>query len=258
MYEGVPEHCTSYLHNGSTLEHNSNRSRKLRFRATTFILAIFGNWSCDHDPNIPLNEPWQAESSSLISWLFGHTRPHFPFWEDPDMDPEGSASLCIHCIHQLYFSELSKDPSLCRWRPDAYPDKFWAILSKRLGASPDKKRSKPELSQIPWLDKMSLGLVRPDHLSGHKSNGEVEKIFGVRATDQSSWSSIWYHQAAHFIGIFCIEAIIFDDKISFFFPASLQSFTYKPRLANISHIMCYHWNYTFCARCATFHSLWGF
>ena len=23
--------------------------------------------------------------------------------EDPDMDPEDSASLCIHCIHQLYF-----------------------------------------------------------------------------------------------------------------------------------------------------------
>ena len=31
---------TSYLHNGSTLEYNLNRFRKLQFRATTFILAI--------------------------------------------------------------------------------------------------------------------------------------------------------------------------------------------------------------------------
>ena len=42
----------------------------------------------------------------LFSCLFSHTRSHFllgVYVEDPDMDPEGSASLCIHCIHQLYF-----------------------------------------------------------------------------------------------------------------------------------------------------------
>ena len=41
-----------------------------------------------------------------FSWPFGHTRSHFlleVYVEDPDMDSEGSASLCIHCIHQLYF-----------------------------------------------------------------------------------------------------------------------------------------------------------
>ena len=98
---------TSYLHNGSTLEHNSNRFRKLQCRATTFVLAIFSTWSCGHCPNMLLNELWQAESSlSWFSLLFGHTRSHFllgVYVEDPDMDPEGSASLYIHCIHQLYF-----------------------------------------------------------------------------------------------------------------------------------------------------------
>ena len=35
------ESFTSYLHNGSTLEHNSNRFRKLQCRATTFIFLLF-------------------------------------------------------------------------------------------------------------------------------------------------------------------------------------------------------------------------
>ena len=48
---------TSYLHNGSTVEHISNRFTKLQCRATTFIFAIFGHWSCDQQPNNPLHEP---------------------------------------------------------------------------------------------------------------------------------------------------------------------------------------------------------
>ena len=64
----------SDLHNGSTLEHNSNWFRKLQWRATTFVFSIFRNWSCDQQPNNPLHRPWYTESSwCCFSWLFGHT-----------------------------------------------------------------------------------------------------------------------------------------------------------------------------------------
>ena len=53
---------SSYLHNGSTLGHNSNRFWKLQCKASTFVfLTILGNGSCDHHPNLPLDGPWQVE-----------------------------------------------------------------------------------------------------------------------------------------------------------------------------------------------------
>ena len=97
---------TSYLHNGSTLEHNSNRFRKLQCRATTLILAIFSNWSCDHHPNMLLNDLWQAESSlSWFSWLFGHTRSYFHLgpWHGP-----WRQTLIVYTLHTptLFFLNL--------------------------------------------------------------------------------------------------------------------------------------------------------
>jgi hypothetical protein len=42
---------TSYLHNRSTLQHNSNRFWKLQSRSITLVFFnILGNWSCDHPP----------------------------------------------------------------------------------------------------------------------------------------------------------------------------------------------------------------
>ena len=62
---------TSSLHNGSTSEHNSTRFRKLQCRATTFVLTIFGNWSCDQPPSDLLDGPWYVKSSlSCFSSLF--------------------------------------------------------------------------------------------------------------------------------------------------------------------------------------------
>ena len=57
-----------------------------------FWMSNFGNWSCDHHPNMLLNEPWQAESS-LTFWSYKITFPCGVYVEDPDMDPEGRASL---------------------------------------------------------------------------------------------------------------------------------------------------------------------
>ena len=41
------------------------------------------------------------------------------------------------------------------------------------------------------------------------------------------------------LAFFVLRSWFSTTRYLFFFPASLQSFTYKPRLANISHIMCY-------------------
>ena len=75
-------------------------------RLRLLFLAIFSNWSCDHHPNMLLNDPWQAESSLSCFLGFLVIQDHISFWgvyvEDPDMDPEGSASLCT-----LSFSEPS-------------------------------------------------------------------------------------------------------------------------------------------------------
>ena len=89
-----------YLHNGSTLEHDSNRFWKLQCRATTFVfLTILGNWSCDHHPSNPLHGPLHI--SSFLSWflpVFDHIQSYFPFWYT--VDPE---RITWHPIHHSYF-----------------------------------------------------------------------------------------------------------------------------------------------------------
>ena len=77
---------TSYLHNGSTSEHNSTRFRKLQCRATTFILTTFGNWSCDH-PNIPSDKLRKVESSLSSFFTVWSKQVRFPFWVGPWIRP---------------------------------------------------------------------------------------------------------------------------------------------------------------------------
>ena len=61
----------SYLHNGSTLEHNSNWFGKLKWRPTTFVFfSIFRNWSCDQPPN----NPWTLTHRIIMIVYF------LPFW----------------------------------------------------------------------------------------------------------------------------------------------------------------------------------
>ena len=52
-----------YLHNGSTLEHNSNWFGKRKWSPTTFVFSIFRDWSWDQQPNNPWHGPWHTESS---------------------------------------------------------------------------------------------------------------------------------------------------------------------------------------------------
>ena len=47
----------SYLHNGSTLEHNTNWFQKLQWRATTFVFSICRDWSCEQPSNNSMHDP---------------------------------------------------------------------------------------------------------------------------------------------------------------------------------------------------------
>ena len=72
--------------------------------------------------------------------------------------PPLHTSTCPPCPDSTWQKrDHPQDPSPWRWggRPDANTYIFWAILSKRSGANPDKKRSNPEPSQILWPDNKS-------------------------------------------------------------------------------------------------------
>ena len=47
----------SYLHNGSTLEHNTNWFQKLQWRATTFVFSMCRDWSCEQPSNNLMHDP---------------------------------------------------------------------------------------------------------------------------------------------------------------------------------------------------------
>ena len=47
----------SYLHNGSTLEHNTNWFQKLQWRATTFVFSICRDLSCEQPSNNSMHDP---------------------------------------------------------------------------------------------------------------------------------------------------------------------------------------------------------
>ena len=99
---------TSYLCNGSTLEHNSNRFKKLQSRATTFIFWPF--LIIGHVTIIPTPyqmDPDRYNHPNLVFLHFLVKPDEISFFrvyaEDPDMDPEGCTSLCIYCIYHPYF-----------------------------------------------------------------------------------------------------------------------------------------------------------
>ena len=61
----------SYLHNGSTLEHNSNWFEKLQWRATTFVFFPF--LEVGHVTDLPTTHCTNPDTPYCFSWNFGHT-----------------------------------------------------------------------------------------------------------------------------------------------------------------------------------------
>jgi len=87
---------TSYLHNGRTSEHNSNRLETYSTGLQLSFLTIFGHWSCDNLPNTHQMGPERYNlffffKSSDISFLeyiddpeniIQQYWPLFPFFSD--------------------------------------------------------------------------------------------------------------------------------------------------------------------------------
>jgi len=103
-----------YLHNESTLEHNSNCFWKLQFRATTLVFYHFRQlvmWPPSWQPI-----QWTVIGKTicmLFFFTFWVYQLRFPFWRicrGPDMDPECSAWWYINTKHyhqpSLIFSHV--------------------------------------------------------------------------------------------------------------------------------------------------------
>ena len=90
---------TSYLHKGSTLEHDVNRFWKLQFRATTFVCDLF--LECGHVTTLPITYWLDPDRYNHRYLLFSHfwvkNYWYFLFWTST-LDPE--------CITQQYWPPL--------------------------------------------------------------------------------------------------------------------------------------------------------
>ena len=101
---------TSYLHNGSTLEHDLNRLWKLQFRATTFVFDLFLEFG--HMTTLPITYWLDPDRYNHHYLLFPHfwvkNYQYFPFWNLP-WTLNASPNNTDH--HSYFISDFS--PILC-------------------------------------------------------------------------------------------------------------------------------------------------
>jgi len=136
---------TSYLHNGSTLEHNFNWFWKLQSRVTTFILPFL---AIGHVTTL-LTAHWinpDSYNHPYVAFLhfFGQTRWCFLFEvyiENPNMDPEYTLSLFFKYFLNflLFFIRSTQIPFFATLDTENTTQQYWnqyLILSPTVSTIP--------------------------------------------------------------------------------------------------------------------------